>query len=259
MPAAVRAPSGGVGTVASVAALDVARREQIDQVLAEVVKPARWPERSPVTITAHHLPGEPVPHDEAVAGPFVPFAEGERWGPDWATTWFHVTGTVPEGWAGRTCVLLVHLGYGGGPGFGAEGQVWVDGHPTQGISPNHREVVVADPAAGGEAVDLHIEAAANPPATPGDPGALLAPDPGGEPRWELRRCHLAVVDRDVEALVREWTVVREYGTWTEGDALRGGRPGPRRGVRADRGRRRDRRLGRRGPGSPGPGPGAGQR
>ncbi len=197
--------------------LDDGRRERIDQVLAEVVKPARWPERAPVTITAHHLPGEPVPHDQAVAGRFAPFSEGERWGPDWGTTWFHVTGTVPGAWAGRTCALLVHLGYGGGPGFGAEGQVWVDGHPTQGISPNHREVLVGDPAVGGEPIDLHIEAAANPPALQGDPGPLLAPDPGGEPRWELRRCHLAVVDRDVEALVREWTVVREYGAWIDGE------------------------------------------
>jgi alpha-mannosidase len=128
-----------------------------------------------------------------------------------------VTGAVPEAWAGRTCILTVHLGYGGGVGFGAEGQVWVDGHPTQGISPNHREVLIADPAAGGEPVDLYLEAAANPPAVEGDPGPLLLPDPHGEPRWELRRCHLAVVDRDVEALVREWALVREYGAWMGGE------------------------------------------
>lgn len=197
--------------------LDWDRLVRIDEVLAEVVKPARWPASAPVAITARHLHGEPVPYAEAVAGSFEPFAEGDRWGPDWDTTWFHVTGTVPADWAGRPCVLTVHLGYGGGVGFGAEGQVWVDGRPTQGISPNHREVLIAEPAAGGEVVDLYVEAAANPPALQGDPAPMLLADPHGEPRWVLRRCHLAVVDRDVEALVREWTLVRELGTWLEGE------------------------------------------
>jgi alpha-mannosidase len=186
---------------------------RIDEVLGHVLKPARWPAHTPVTITANHLTGEPVGCAEATSGVFEPFAEGDRWGPDWGTTWFHVTGTVPDDWAGRTAALVVHLGYGGATGFGAEGQVWVDGVPTQGISPNHREVVIADVATGGEAIDLFLEAAANPPALPGDPGALLLPDPDGEPELSLRRCHLAVVDRSVEDLVRRWTVVREYADW----------------------------------------------
>ncbi|MEZ5180342.1 MAG: hypothetical protein R2702_00430 [Acidimicrobiales bacterium] len=196
---------------------DAQRLTTIDEVLAEVVKPARWPERTDVAIAARHLHGEPVPWAEAVAGEFVPFHEGDAWGPDWDTTWFHVTGTVPEAWAGRACVLVVHLGYGGGTGFGAEGQVWVDGRPTQGISPNHREVVIAEPAAGGEAFDLHVEAASNPQALQGRRGELLLADPQGEPRLVLRRCHLAVVDRQVESLVRRWTLVRECVTWLGGD------------------------------------------
>ena len=191
---------------------DATRLAAIDQVLAEVVKPARWPLRAGVAISARHLHGEPVAHEEAVAGRFEPFAEGDRWGPDWDTSWFHVVGTIPEAWAGRTCALLVHLGYGGGPGFGAEGQVWIDGQPTQGISPNHQEVLLAEPAAGGEAVDLYVEAAANPSALGDRRGELLMPDHHGEPRLVLRRCHLAVVDREVESLVRRWTVVREYAT-----------------------------------------------
>ena len=206
-----------LGTVSAVGTPDATRLARIDEVLAEVLKPARWPDEEPVTITAHHVHGEPVAYDEAVAGPFEPFAVGDRWGADWDTTWFHVTGTVPDRFAGRDCVLVVHLGYGGGTGFGAEGQVWVGGRPTQGISPNHREVRVASPAVGGESVDLHLEAAANPPAVPGDPGRMLLPDPGGAPRLVLRRCHLAVVDRDVEDLVRRWALVREYGDWIGGE------------------------------------------
>ncbi|MCC5953375.1 MAG: alpha-mannosidase [Acidimicrobiia bacterium] len=193
------------------------RLEHVDHMLATVVKPGRWPDRRDVTVTANHLHGEPVPFAEAVAGSFEPFAEGDPWGPDWDTTWFHVTTTVPDEWAGREVALVVHLGFGGATGFGAEGQVWIDGTPTQGISPNHREVLVASPAAGGEPVDLYIEAAANPPALPGDPGALLAPDHHGEPKLVLRRCHLAIVDRDVEELVRRWQVAREVATWVGGE------------------------------------------
>ncbi|MDH3705157.1 MAG: glycosyl hydrolase-related protein [Acidimicrobiia bacterium] len=190
---------------------------RIDGVLAEVVKPARWPEACPVAITANHLQGEPETHDVAVAGDFVPFAEGDAWGPDWGTTWFHVIGAVPDDWAGRYCALLVDLGYRGGTGFGAEGQVWIGGQPVHGISPNHREVLVGAPAAGGELIDLYIEAAANPPTPPEDPARLLMADHDGDARLTLRRCHLSVVDRAVEELVRDWVLAREMATWLEGD------------------------------------------
>jgi len=196
---------------------DRERWNRIDEVLATIVKPARWPMTHPVDIRANHLHGEPVSYAEAVAGTFVPFEVGEPWGPIWDTTWFHVTGDVPTDWAGYDCGLLVHLGYGGPSGFGAEGQVWIGGRPTQGVGPNHREVRVATPATGGEHVDLLIEAAANPSTPSQDPGPLLLPDPRGEPALTLRRCHLAIVDREVEALVRDWTLVRELAGRLEGE------------------------------------------
>jgi alpha-mannosidase len=198
------------------APLDPDRRSEIERVLDEVVKPARWSRTHPVELAAYHLPGEPVPYDVAVVGAFVPFSVGDPWGPAWGTTWFRVTGAVPDGWSGHDVVLVVHLGYGGGTGFGAEGQVWVDGEPTQGISPNHRDVLVAAPAVGGERVELFIEAAANPPADAADPGPLLLADPDGAPQLVLRRCHLAVVDREAEALVRDWALVAELATWVGG-------------------------------------------
>ena len=192
--------------------IDRQRLDRIDEILAKLVKPSRWPATSPVEIHARHLRGEPVPYREAVAGRFEPFAVGDAWGPLWDTTWFHVTGAVPADWAGRDCALMVHLGYSGISGFGAEGQVWIDGQPSQGVGPNHQEVRVASPAAGGETLDLLIEAAANPSTPSQDPGPLLLAEPNGEPQLTLRRCHLAVVDREVEALVRDWNLVRELST-----------------------------------------------
>ena len=140
---------------------DPDRLARIDDVLATIVKPARWPETHAVEIGANHIHGEPVSCAEAMAGPFTPFQVGDAWGPDWDTTWFHVVGEVPTDWAGRDCALMVHLGYGGGTGFGAEGQVWIDGRPVHGLSPNHRDVLIGSPAAGGEVVDLHIEGSGN--------------------------------------------------------------------------------------------------
>jgi hypothetical protein len=49
------------------------------------------------------------------------------------------------------------------PGFQCEGLVYrPDGSPVKGINPNNQWVRVADEAAGGERVELHIEAASNP-------------------------------------------------------------------------------------------------
>ena len=188
---------------------DPLRLESIDEILNTQVKPARWPAIEPVELLASHPRGEPVPYRDAVAGKFEPFAIGDAWGPLWGTTWFRVTGRVPGDWAGRDCSLMVHLGYGGPSGFGAEGQVWIAGQPTQGVGPNHQEVRIGSPAAGGETIDLYIEAAANPSTPSQDPGPLLLAEPDGEPRLTLKRCHLAVVDREVEALVRDWKLVRE--------------------------------------------------
>lgn len=196
---------------------DRRRLERINMILSKRVKPARWPATSPVEIRANHLHGEPLPYHEAIAGGFEPFEVGDAWGPLWDTTWFQVRGAAPDEWAGRDVSLMVHLGYRGMSGFGAEGQVWIDGQPAQGVGPHHQEVRVASPAAGGETVDLFIEAAANPSTPSGHPGALLLAEPEGEPQLNLLRCHLAIVDREVEALVRDWNLVRELATQLEAE------------------------------------------
>ena len=85
-------------TLAPMAPIDRQRLDRIDEILTKGVKPARWPATSPVEIRANHLRGEPVPYREAVAGSFVPFKVGDAWGPLWDTTWFHVTGAVPDDW-----------------------------------------------------------------------------------------------------------------------------------------------------------------
>jgi alpha-mannosidase len=185
-------------------------RKRAQRVLRRLIEPARRATTAPVRIEAFHVEGEPVDLSVVTAAAFEPFRVGDRWGPEWGTTWFRVTAEVPADWAGAEVALDVHLGYGGGTGFGAEGLVWRDGEPVQGISPNHREVPIVDRAAGGESTVLLIEAAANPQINPfADPAPLHLADPGGAPFLRLTSCHLVVVEREVDALRHDWSLLCE--------------------------------------------------
>jgi len=150
-------------------------------------------------------------------GPVTPVTVPWAWGPPWHTTWIRVSGTVPTEWAGQRVVAHVDLGFTGrGDGFQAEGLVWHDATLRHALQPDRRTVIVADPAVGGEAITLWIEAASNPimaddpndlsyrPTVMGDPTTA-----GDRPRYELRCAELAVVQPEVEALVRELRVVAD--------------------------------------------------
>src|SRR5439155_6714568 len=103
-------------------------------------------------------------------------------------------------------VARIDLGSRAHTGFGAEGLLWAGDLPVRGLSPNHDTVPVAGKAAGGEPVELYVEAAANPPSIPGSDELLLA-DPDGPPRLTLRRAELAVHHAEVEALALDLVVL----------------------------------------------------
>jgi alpha-mannosidase len=180
---------------------------------SERILPAVEVDTAPVTVTAYELPGEPVPFAEAVAGSFGPFAVGEPWGPAWSTTWFRMTGTVPAHWQGLRAELMVDLGFtpGGGPGFQCEGLAFQgDGTYISGVEPRIQYVRVADQADGGDAVDIYVEAAANPDVISGafrptDLGErFTAPE---RPLYRLVRAELVVRDPEVAAFAVDLDVV----------------------------------------------------
>lgn len=185
---------------------------RIDRTLTERIQPWVHTHRTPVEVTVAHLPGEPVPFAEAVRLPFAPTAVGEPWGRAWSTSWFRMRAVVPPEMAGRRVELLVDLGFRtGGPGFEAEGLVYTpDGVPLKGIEPRNLYVPVADPALGGEVVDLYVEAAANPtigsePTT--DLGDLdTVPD---RLLYRLARAEIAVLEEEVQALSLDVRVLHE--------------------------------------------------
>jgi alpha-mannosidase len=110
---------------------------------------------------------EPVPFAERQQGRKLVLRPGDRWSKaTFDCAWFHFTGTVPDVAAGKDIVLLIDLN--------GEGCV-VDeaGRPVLGLTsissgfsrelgePGKRVVPFRRPAAGGEAIDLWVEAGAN--------------------------------------------------------------------------------------------------
>jgi alpha-mannosidase len=200
------------------AGTDESVRERARRLLLGVVEPAVFGPGETLAISAHHLPGEPISPAEALQRPFEPFAVGEAWGPRWGTTWFRLQGRIPAEWAGHEVVLRFGATRAGGSVPGGEFLIFsaVGGHPLSsrgtpphpralaGLSFQHAAASLTGSAAGGEAVDLYVEAAAN-PTTPEDRMAgldwpELRADPGGQPGFTLSRAELAVRRPEVRAL-----------------------------------------------------------
>ncbi|MER5887638.1 glycoside hydrolase family 38 C-terminal domain-containing protein [Streptomyces sp. NPDC001941] len=188
---------------------------RLKRVLEERIRPAVYPESVPLEVAVWNAPGEPVPVAEGLAAEPGPIAVGDAWGAPWGTSWFRVTGTVPEEWAGRTVEAVLDLGFDENmPGFQCEGLVYrPDGTPVKGLNPRNQWVRIAAPAEGGEEVRLHVEAASNPvildyhpflPTKLGDKETA-----GSEPQYRLARMDLAVFDEAVWRLVIDLEVLGE--------------------------------------------------
>ncbi|MER5467657.1 glycoside hydrolase family 38 C-terminal domain-containing protein [Streptomyces sp. NPDC002685] len=188
---------------------------RLKRVLDERIRPAVYPESVPLEVAVWNAPGEPVPVAEGLASAPEPIEVGARWGAPWGTSWFRVTGTVPEAWAGRTVEALLNLGFDENmPGFQCEGLVYrPDGTPVKGLNPRNQWVRIGAPVEGGERVHLHIEAASNPvildyhpflPTRLGDKETA-----GSEPQYRLERMDLAVFDETVWQLVNDLEVLGE--------------------------------------------------
>ncbi|PZF86518.1 alpha-mannosidase [Jiangella anatolica] len=198
---------------------------RLRRVLNQRLKPAVHRTLAPLTLSVWHVDGgggEPVPPQvalpggEAVAdGRYVPAAAGDRWGPPWGTSWFHVTGEVPAAAAGRRVELVIDLGWADhSPGFQAEGLVYrPDGTVVKGLNPRNTWVPVADPAVGGERIDLYVEAAANPQVLTGGE-MIFTPTllgekatAGTEPLYRVLRADVTVFKADVWELWQDLAAI----------------------------------------------------
>jgi alpha-mannosidase len=193
-------------------------RARIARFVTERLTPATYRICAPLTVSSWEVKDEPVPFSEAVLQEYEPFSVGQTWGSPWGTTWFHVTGAVPEKWSeltergfGGRVELVIDLGFvSGQAGFQAEGLVFdPDGRIVKAVEPYNNHVPVAV-GPGGE-IDVYIEAASNPdvgsdwtfrPTPAGDRATA-----GGEPIYRLLRVDVAVLDVAVWELGRDvWTL-----------------------------------------------------
>ncbi|MFJ7199034.1 MULTISPECIES: alpha-mannosidase [unclassified Streptomyces] len=183
--------------------------ERLDRALRERIRPAVHPRSVPLEFEVWHAPGEPVPFAEAVAAPFKPGAVGDDWGPAWGTSWFRVTGRVPDRWAGETVEAVIDLGFAKDrPGFSAEALAHrPDGSVVKALNPRNTWLRVGEPVAGGEEFTYLLEAAANPEILDGVSALGDRATAGGEPLYRVERMDLAVFDRQVWELVQDLEVL----------------------------------------------------
>jgi alpha-mannosidase len=198
---------------------------RLERALQQRLRPALYGETVPLDIEVWHAPGEPVPVSEALAADFKPAALGDKWGPPWGTSWFRLTAQVPQEWDGKRVEAVIDLGFGGGPGFSAEGLAYTaDGDPIKGLNPDNIYLPISGLAAGGVSESEHakakggtrfqvyLEAAANPtviqegfrPTNLGDKSTA-----GTDPMYEIRRAEIAVFHVDVWHLLRDIEVLSQ--------------------------------------------------
>ncbi|KRF20861.1 alpha-mannosidase [Nocardioides sp. Soil797] len=158
--------------------------DRLGRIMEERVRPAIHRAIGDLVVEAWHVPpspddtvGEPVGFDVARVATYQPAEVGDRWGPAWGTSWFHLSGTVPTdavtpevvfdlGWASRR------------PGMQAEALVHrPDGSLVKGLNPQNSWITVQP----GEVIDLYVEAAANPAIGPG-----YRPTPEGDRHTSTR-------------------------------------------------------------------------
>ncbi|MGW0315289.1 alpha-mannosidase [Streptomyces flavidovirens] len=183
---------------------------RLRRVLTERVKPAVRSRPVPMTIEKWEAPGEPVPVAEGLSAVYEPAAAGQPWGPAWGTTWFRVTGRVPDEWRGRTVEAVIDLGFDRQmPGFQCEGLVYrPDGEAVKALNPFNDWVRIGNPAEGGEEVLLYVEAASNPVLagqTPTYEGDRLTAS--ADPLYRVERVDLVVFEAEVWELVQDLEVL----------------------------------------------------
>ncbi|PZE74768.1 glycoside hydrolase family 38 C-terminal domain-containing protein [Curtobacterium sp. MCBD17_019] len=185
------------------------------RVLDERILPAVHATAVPLTVEWNELPGEPITPAEGLALAYRPYEVGTPWGAAWGTTWFHVTGTVPEQWAGRRVEARIDLGFDVNmPGFQCEGLVYrPDGSPVKSINPRNQWVLVTEQAEGGELVDLYLEGASNPvlldyhPFLPTQEGDIQTSS--SRRLYTSRRMDLTVFEAEVHELALDIEVLLE--------------------------------------------------
>ena len=184
--------------------------KRIERELWQRILPTLHPRGTALTIEAWDAPGEPVTYQVAIEQTFRPFQLGTAWSRPWGTTWFRCSGEVPAHWAAPQLELVLDLGFrAAGAGFQAEGLVWWNGEPLQGVHP--RRTAVPMPQLPPGPFTVMVEAASNPsmpaafrPTTMGSPATA-----GDRSLYRFVRADLAERNDDVYDLLLDIEVLND--------------------------------------------------
>ncbi|HSV85280.1 MAG TPA: alpha-mannosidase [Levilinea sp.] len=175
-----------------------------------------YTERKPVRISVYAAPDR-ISYAEAMQGDYRPASAGEWFGPDWSTHWFKLEIDIPLAWIDREVHFLWDLA--------AEGCIWQDGQPVQGLTGSSNgfsmdvlrgEYCLTKKAAGGEHIDLFIEAAIN------GLFGLSENDPRLAQLGLLKQAEIAIFDRDAWNLLWDFRIVADMAHHLPLNSPRGG-------------------------------------
>ncbi|XP_041353566.1 alpha-mannosidase 2C1-like [Gigantopelta aegis] len=163
-----------------------------------------YSEHVPVTNIEHYAATGRVSYDEAVKGDYSPTAIGQSFGPTWSTHWFRIHVEIPSTWEDREVRLLWNCG--------AEAQVWIDGHPVQGLSGEHnprRDDFIVSKKLTKQQIKqtFYIEMACNGLFGAGKHGLVSPTDPNRA--YTLSKAEVAIFDREVADLFWDLQVLYE--------------------------------------------------
>lgn len=105
---------------------------------------------------------EPVKFEDRLQLAYRPITVGEKWGKNWESGWFHITGTVPKQFAGHELALMFNAGgeslifdWDGTPIYGLTGNSW--------FAPNYTKTryPLKGAAESGRKLEFWVESAAN--------------------------------------------------------------------------------------------------
>ncbi|MCQ2402594.1 MAG: glycosyl hydrolase-related protein [Lentisphaeria bacterium] len=153
-------------------------------------------EYAPVTAEVA-VTDDPVSWKERKKLAYRSVSEGDAWGTDWQSGWFHLQGRVPASWKGGNLVMRLNLG-GEAMIFDAKGNPEYAVTNTSVYHPDfYKEVYYFDkPAQGGEKIDLWVEGAANnilgPQIFDWNPHPDRAPYPHGHSVGQVKYMRLAL-------------------------------------------------------------------
>lgn len=153
---------------------------------------------------------DPVPYHERTNLKYKKIKEGEEWGKEWDSAWFHLKGTVPTDWKGKEIVARLD--------FNGEALVFSDdGLPIQSLTKGcawdfhySKDIYyIFDKCKGGEKLDFWVETAAN-----GLFGVSLLEDPEpddparhGTYKGIVNAIRLCIFDRTVWSLALDIEVL----------------------------------------------------